>query len=252
MYVAYSDKKHDIVNVNDVFDLDEVFRCPNIYCTAKLSIRSATGKRAKHFARLPSTPHINNCDYENGDSRYSQPELQKRNSLEDIFLVATTPDTYSEESAHSNGTALNKSNILRINTPTKLLKFCRLNDLETEYLPGTIVNDIIVDERNLIKEGYFKGVQGLRIVVGKTVERYKRDCLHLVSTTASSRGKQVYLHADVRMDPEQLKNIRTHLKETYGSYEGHTVAVFGNWVVDKKYNISCEIQNRKHIMLKVE
>lgn len=250
MFVAYSEKLHDKVNVRDAYDLDEVFCCLNPHCTAKFTIRSATGKKSKYFGRLKSTPHIPGCEYEMGDSRYVQPDLQIRSSIEAIYGDFLNPDTHQKGGRSHHEGKKNTVNKLRISTPKTLLNFCLMNSLKTEYAPSIKVDDIILDKRNLIDKGRFEGIEGYRILVGETVERYKNDELALLLTAVSRYGKQVYLHATAKVDPEQLRYIRKHIINTYSSYEGHPIAIFGKWKIDRKYYISCSVPDKKHIILK--
>lgn len=250
MFVAYSEVLHRDVNVNEMFDLNEIFCCSNRNCTAKFKIKGATGKRAKHFARLPSTPHIEGCEYENGDSRFVQPGLQQRSSLEDIFgdllNPNTKPGTGAGKSASSTG-----SNVLHINTPGKLLKFCCMNTLTTEYLSGVTVDDIIVDERNLITNSKFEGIEGLRLIVGETL-KYESNKLYLLVKAVSEKGHLKYLNAVVKMDASLLGYVKKHILETQNNkFKGYKLAVFGNWTKDTTYWSSCEVKNQKHIILRL-
>ncbi len=249
MFAAYSEILHDTIHVNDAYDLDEEFRCPNLCCSARFTIRSATGKRVKHFARLPSTTHIDGCEYETGDSRFTQSDLQIRSPLEDIFGDYINPGNHTGTTTNKDS-ANDSPTILRINTPKKLLKFCLLNSLRTEYQSGITVDGIILDRRNLVDKGRFEGVEGFRIIIGETVDLYKNDKLYLMVKAESKYGKKVSLHVDVKMDGALLHYIKKHINETYGSFAGHPVAVLGKWTIDKKYYISCEVRDRKHVILK--
>lgn len=250
MYIAYSEVLHRTVNVNEVFDLNEAFCCPNRKCTAKLKIKGTTGKIAKHFARLPSTPHIEGCEYENGDSRYVQPELQQRSSLDDIFGDFIDPNTRPGTPTGKRTSSAN-SNVLRINTPGKLLKFCRMNTLTTEYLPGITVDSIIVDERNLISNSKYKGIEGLRIIVGETL-KFESNKLYLQVKAVSEKGGLKYLNAVVTVDAALLRYVIKHILETQNNkFKGYKLAVFGNWTKDKTYWSSCTVENQKHIILKL-
>ena len=250
MFVAYSEKLRDNVNVHDVFDLNEVFCCPNPRCSARYKIKSATGKKVKHFARLRSTPHIKGCFCEDGDSRYVQPDLQSRKPVEGIFEDFLNPNNRGHKSVAEHKTYEAKENILRISTPKKLLKFCLMNPVHTEYMPGVKVDDIIVDNRNLFKDARFEGVTGLRILVGETVERFHSDALELRVTAVSRNGKSVYLHALAKMDGELLQYVRKHIIKTHGSIADHPIAIFGRWTIDRKYHISCNVSDRKHVIIR--
>lgn len=250
MYVAYSEKMRDNVNVHDVYDLNEVFCCPNRRCGARYKIKSATGKKVKHFARLKSTPHVEGCFCENGDSRYVQPNFQIRKSVEEIYEDFLNPNNAGYKAFGENRNGEATENILRINTPKKLLKFCLMNPVQTEYMNGLKVDDIIVDARNLFTDARFEGVAGLRMIVGETVERYRPDILELRVMAVSKRGKPVYLHAQAKMDSALLQYVRKHITKTYDSFADHPIAVFGNWTIDRKYHISCNVTDRKHVIVR--
>lgn len=64
MYEAYSAKRGHIVDAKNALDYKEIYHCPNPSCSALYKLRSITGDRATHFARLPSTPHSSDCIYE--------------------------------------------------------------------------------------------------------------------------------------------------------------------------------------------
>lgn len=249
MFSAYSEKIKDTINIQDAYDLEEIFCCPNRQCGAKFTIRSATGKKTKYFGRLPSTPHATGCNFENGDARYSQPNMQTRYSLEDI-LQGKTRNTNQENQQQDKKTTSSGENILRINTPKRLLKFCLMNPLKTEYLPGIRIDDILLDERNLFANGRFEGVEGIRMLIGETVQSYKSNELRVLLSAVSKYGKRVYLHASAYMDSQYVQYIRKHIISTYGSFEGHRIAICGEWKIDRKYYISCKISNKDNVILK--
>ena len=250
MYIAYSEVLRDNVNINAAFDLNEVFCCPNKYCTAKFKIKGATGKRAKHFFRLSSTPHIEGCDYENGDSRYEQPSLQIRSTLEEILGDNVDPSTKSGRPSKGKETR-SSSNMLCINTPRKLLKFCRINSLKTEYSPGIKVNDIILDERNLLNNENYKGINGVRLVVGETV-KYSGNKLYMVTKATSRYGSTKYLNTIIEIDSALFQKIKKYIIETQnGTFKGFKLAVFGVWRKDKDYWSFCAVYNQKNIILNV-
>lgn len=250
MFVAYSEVLHRTVNVNEVFDLSEVFCCPNRRCTAKLKIKGTTGKKAKHFARLSSTPHIKGCDYETDDSRYFQPDRQKRSTIEDIFGDTLNPNTKPSSPIRKTSKSAG-ANILYINTPNKLLKFCRMNALDTEYLPGITVADIILDERNLDLNCNYQGINGLRFVIGETY-KYQNDKLYLVVQSISKDGRKRYLNLVCEMEPALLAYVKKHILETQNNkFKGYQMAILGNWTTDTMYWSSCRVTNQKHIVLKL-
>lgn len=249
MFVAYSKVLHRDVNVNEMFDLNEIFCCSNRNCSARLVIRGSTGKRAKHFLTLSSAAHIEGCEYENLDGRYQRPELQKRSSIEDIFNdlrdPSRQPGTPKKKATSSGG-----SGILRINSPRKLRDFCRYNTLETEYMSGITVNDIILDERNVIRDRNYEGISGLRMLVGET---YKFDDkgIYLVTKAPSQDGKVKYLNTIVMMDRGLLQDVKKYILDTQNNkFKGYRLSVFGYWRKDKMYWSSCEVTNQEHVILK--
>lgn len=88
------------------------------------------------------------------------------------------------------------------------------------------------------------------MLIGETAQSYKPNELRILLTAVSKYGKRVYLHASAYMDSQYVQYIRKHIISTYGSFEGHQIAIFGKWKIDRKYYISCEISNKDHVILK--
>lgn len=250
MYTAYSNTKKKLVDVEDEFDLFEEFSCPNPQCTARFTIRSVTGKRAKHFAKLPSTDHIKNCPFANDKERYSNPSMIRALSLESIYEnMRQVQRGNPQNGTHGKRRGAAQPQMLVINTPNKLLQYCLRNPLYQKYLPGIRIDDILLCSQNLIKYGRFKGIEGIRMIVGTTVRNWENNQLKLEIRKTTQTGKNIWLNVLVKSSVEICSNIRKHLATTYGEYPGQALAVFGYWSIDKPYNISCTVDCKSHIIV---
>lgn len=250
MYTAYSNTKKKLVDVEDEYDLFEEFSCPNPGCPARFTIRSVTGQRAKHFAKLPSTDHVKDCPFASDKERYSNPSMVRALSLETIYenmrqVQNTSPQNGTSGRKHEAA----QPKMLVINTPNKLLQYCLRNPFYQEYLPGVKIDDIFLCSENLIKYGRFKGVEGIRLVVGETTQDWGRSQLRLTVRKTSRNNKNVWLNVSVNTDVGICAAIRNHLTSTYGRKDGQLLAVFGNWEIDRQYNISCTVDCKSHIII---
>lgn len=253
MFEAYSPSKKCVVNVSGEFNLKEVFCCPNPQCNAQFRIKSATGKRAKHFAKLINSQHIQDCPYEQSKSNYlDSPNLIKY-SLEDIFNDCKNPNTKhtNTEFQKHKSDSKNNSNRKFIRTPKQLYSFCISNNLDTPYCEGLTVGDIILDNRNLLQNKNYEGITGCRLIVAQTV-RYDTDTktVNLTLNQRTENNKTINLNLSVKMQDEMLAQLRNYMFDTYKNFHGHYIVVFGNWKIDEKYHISCTIENKKHLMFK--
>lgn len=250
MFDAYSEVTGTIVNVKDAFNLKEVFRCPNPLCTAKFTIHSANGKRAKHFSRLPSTSHTTNCPFANGNEKYLRDDGIVKCSIDTIFYGKIRPELEATTTGRicNNGNDSESNKIVFVRTPSQLLNFCMTNPLTREYLSGKTVDDIILDSRNLVSQGRFRGVSGLRFIVGTTLGSKSRDTMYIRVQALSKHKKNVTLYAAAKMENAMLLELQRYLINTYGSCVGQKVAILGDWSVDREYWVSCVVQNKKHII----
>lgn len=254
MFYAYSTKSQRVVNIKEAYDLKEEFRCPNTNCTALFTIHSATGKRAKHFSRKPSTPHIFGCPYEHGDALYAQPERVVKYPLDAILhgvsdnIRVTSVKTIQKRNQHGNEEPSGK---IYVRTPYALYKFCFNNELSTEYCDGLTVDDIYLSSCNLVKNARFRGIQGVRLVLGETSPSDSIDTLYMTVKAFSKNGKRVTLHIAVHMTPKLLNEIKQYLISTYGRFEGNPIAVLGNWETKEAYWSKSSVTDQRNIILRV-
>lgn len=255
MFEAYSQSKKCVVNVSSEFNLKEVFNCPNPQCDAQFKIKSATGKKAKHFAKLRNSQHIEGCPYEQYKNDFlNSPDLIKY-SLDDIFNDFKNPKTEcanSENQKYKSNSDNNFGNKF-IRTPKQLYSFCISNDLNTPYCEGLTVGDVILDSRNLLQNKNYEGITGYRIVVAQTVKYDNHtQTVNLKLSQRTKNNKTVTLNISVKMYDKLLAELRNYIFDTYDRFSGNYIVIFGNWKIDSKYNISCIIENKKHLIFKLK
>lgn len=250
MFEAYSEKAGKVISISEAFDYKERFYCPNPECNAIFIVKGITGHKAKHFARLSKTPHIEGCMYEKGSVEYVDNGSIKK-IAPSLILRGSVDNKVRRTKSKANANNLEKNEALRITTPKQLLKYCLSNSLKTEYLPGIKVDDLILDSRNLVKEGRFEGVKGIKILVASYVRSFPPNMIQLRLAAKTKHNKEVYLRAWVRMEPECFNEIEEYLEKTYKKkgISNPTLAVMGEWKIEQKYLISCQISNKKQIML---
>lgn len=254
MFSAYSIVKGRVIDISEAYDLQEIFTCPEPFCDAKFSIRGVTGNRAKHFARLPSSTHRDDCPYATSNMKYLRQDALVKSSINEIFNNIRT----NSRETNTTGTCKilntlaknNDSNRIYIHTVKQLLDYCQINRMEEEYLPGITVDDIILDSRNLQQAGRFRGIQGRRLVVGVTLKSESKNTLYLVVRAKTKLNKTLTLHVATRMDSKLLKEIKQYFFETNQKLEGHTVAIFEDWKIDRDYWISCVVSNKSHVVFR--
>lgn len=251
MFEAFSESKNAIVNIHNEYNLNELFECPNPNCEAKFKIKSANGKKAKHFARLKSTPHIFGCPYNISSAINAQDENLLKNPIEDIFNDSFVPSTKMKNQSNSINVGNRNTTFKHVRTPRQLLSLCINSDLNDEYLDGIKIGDIILDNRNLLTNANFKGISGLRFVLAETVKFERPNMLLLRLWTKTKNNKTPTLNINVFMYPGLLDNLINYVLSTYNNvFVGHSIAVFGDWMNDKPYNISCHVTDKKHIIFK--
>lgn len=242
------DKDGKIVNIKNVFNVNEQFCCLNENCTAKFIIKSPNSYKAKHFARLPSTQHVENCIY-NMVSHVYNPDNVVKLSLEQILF--RNKSNKNEEKTHSkrNNDTKNSKNFI-ISTPKQLFNYCLSNPLYTEYLNGKTINDIVVDARNIDKK--YKGIQGIALVVGNIV--YINSKKIVLRVMVHKDGTPNYLTATAFTSDKQIEEIKKYLEKSYNTkcFKGLPIAVFGNWKLDAKYRISSTITIKQNIIYRLK
>lgn len=251
MFEAYSLKKRDKINIDDVVDLSDTFKCLNPECKAEFSVKGLnSGIVSKHFARKKTTPHIKGCPYTLFSSNYIDNSDMVKADLLEIYEHTEKKKATQSTSTVSINIKNAKATVPRITTPNKLLNFCISNKLSTEYKDGITVNDIIIDERNLLFDSNFEGFNGLRLVVGHTYRFDDRsNILYMYVTTKTKNGKTVKLNVAVSLAPKQLSEIVKYILETYNNiFSNHAIAVFEIWETTAKYNVKCTISKKENII----
>lgn len=250
MFDAFSVTKNLIVNVKDEYNLNEVFECPNPNCGAKFKIKSANGKKAKHFARLQSTSHILGCPYKLKNEMNAQDENLIKIPILDIYMDTKLPNEKKTKTRKKYNLRSDETSPKFVRTPLQLLSLCINSNLDDPYSENLKIGDIILDNRNLLTDANFKGICGLRLVLAETVRFEKPNTLYLKLWTKTRNNKTPTLNIKVLMQQHILEKLINHILETHGTFGGHSVAVFGKWSIEKPYNITCKVKNEKHILYK--
>lgn len=254
MFKAFSKNERRIVEVNEILNTNDTFYCPNPACNARFTIKSFTGTRKAHFSRLPSTLHIEGCEYASISRKYREPMVEHRYSIEDIYFRLAS--AYSDENIHTKANfqkSNQKNRIDYIRTPISLYEFCRRKAPDTEYIPGVTVGDIFLDERNLRKDEPFLNINRLRMVVG-TVTRcipcyasFDSVLIEMNISTSNDGGEVTYLVARIRVPPNIFKQISTRIDPPLKT-KPCKIAVLERWNIEQKRFISCKIRNISSIV----
>lgn len=256
MFEAYSQSKGKIVNVKDEFDLNEIFLCPNPQCGAKLTLRSVNGKMAKHFARLRSSQHIEGCPYNNGQQGYVDSEDMIKYSLEDIYSSQShlrgKDLPHSKTPTNKDYVHIDKVEPKFIRTPKQLYYFCINNALDTPYTDNLTVGDIVLDSRNLQYNANFRGISGLRLVIAETIKYdFHEKYIKLRLYQRTIHNKFLNLTVTVYLERNLIENAIDYIIKTHGRFGGYHVAILGNWSIDEEYHISCTLNDKNHLLLKL-
>lgn len=248
MRVVYSFKLGHDVNINEVTDTNEIFGCLNRACPAHYKIRAINSNVNTHFGRLPSTRHIKGCVYNFNCQEFLNNTDLIKSDLTSIFQGVNL----SRQSVQrSTGSHILHAAPKYIRTPRQLLYYCLANSLETQYTDKLTVNDIILDNRNLLYNGNFQGIEGLRLLLAQTVKYDKRSfSIFLKVTSVTANGKNIALNAEVRLSKEQFNEILEFIFGTFDSFGGHYIAVLGMWSKIRKYNIETIVENAKNVIYK--
>jgi len=122
------------------------------------------------------------------------------------------------------------------------------------HLGSQTVDDIVLDSRNLLKNQRFKGIQGLRLLIGTTFQYIdlgnSYEICFKVSTITGS-GKEINLNAKVYVSKKQGKEISSYILTTFkAKFSGHSIAVLGDWVKTKDYEVTYTAKNYLHVIYK--
>lgn len=211
MFEAYSCNLKRSVNASDVTNLLDTFKCLNPECNAIYTLRSINGKRSPYFGRRTSTPHINNCPYDIEANRYLDSEDMIKSDVYKIYKheknISNKNRGFHSQTSSTTGTA-----IKHISTPKQLLNYCISNKLTTTYMNGITVGDIIVDNRNILQNKNYKGVSGLRLILGNTIcYDSSTKVIYFDVSTVSQNNKRYYLTASICLTKIQFDEILRYI-----------------------------------------
>lgn len=215
MFQAYSIKKSDKINASDVSDFKDTFLC--VFCGAKMTLKAvnSTTKRP-YFAKIPSSPHVD-CPCNLFGSIATNISGYEKCDISDIL---NNSPLSIKSNKHSNSDSINSNNsnkaIERVSTPKRLLKYCLSHDINSEYRDGLLISDVCLDTRNILANNNYKGFNGIRLVVGKTI-MYIDDADHQYFTfiVNSPSNKSKTLTAKVNVSKKQIIDIRNYIFNTY-------------------------------------
>ena len=256
MFQAYSLVKKEIVDINDSYDVNEVFLCPNPHCTAKFIIKSPDGKIKKHFSRKPSTPHSKGCFYDLPVENSKNFDNFIKTSIEEIFISNMHNNYFVDNEQHSLSKKYRKDGEYPtyIRTTKQLLNFCVSNKLETKYLEEFKVKDILLDSRNIAQNRQAEGISGLRLLLGETSKRYyctDEQSIYFHVTGYSDSKHLLTLHVTVKIpDIKYFNQVKKYLYT--GDNSRNPLAVLGDWTIDSKYNVSCILNGKRNLIYRLK
>lgn len=249
MFYAYSKKNNDSIHINDVTDFSDTFKCLNENCNAEFTACAINSdRRSAYFMRRKSTPHIKGCVYDLDSNRYVDRGDIIKSNIEDIYMGSTSKRTTSSKKTLSvkgkNNSSFSSSQIY-VRTPKQLLQYCISNDLQTNYTSDLTIGDIFLDERNISQNANFKGVTGVRMILGKTIRYDLMNSYFEMSVSSTTKnGIRLLLTARIYLDNDQLIEIKKYILNTFDNkFANHQIAVLGDWQITKKYNIKCNIES---------
>lgn len=250
MFEVFSKMLNDTISANSVQNYHDTFLCPNPNCTAEFSLRAANSLGiSAHFACKPNYPHTADCIF--GMIGGEKPNVSEyiKYDLMDI-LNPTSKSNHNLKTYHSSILAMNTNSVKYIRTPKQLLRYCLANRLTTEYTNGLTIGDIILDSRNLLINAHYRGVQGIRLIVGQTVKYCKEDkYIQIEVSTRTNTNKHIRLFANVYLPIEQIKEINNYFFNTEPKvFRNHPIAVLGEWKKEHDYHISCSVVKKENVI----
>lgn len=251
MFYAYSKKYDTIVYSEEVTDLNDTFLCLNPNCNAEYFLKGINSERKAHFCHKHSKPHIVGCGFIDGLSKYIDDDSIVKSSLSNI---------YNHKRTQHNKTTRIKSNVfadkvtkkkIYIETTKALYYYCIANSLNTLFQDDLTLNDIVIDSRNICNNANFEGITGLRLIIGYTTRFDVNDySISIKTSTTTKYGKNVFLNCKICLSNEQFYQIKKYLFDTFNCFGGHAVAVLAEWTIDKKYYVSCKVNEPTNIVYK--
>ena len=238
-YLAYLDKeKTNTIKANDAFLCFEKnkreYYCPNLGCTAKMTLKSRKGESSHYFAALPSFPHDTNCPYKTY-SFVREDFDESAFSLDKLFAsISKTPvakkkyELEKQDKKQSTNTTLKT-----IKTIGQLYSMCINLDINDEYNDVRIWK-ILLDERS--EQIYIKGIcDGIRLIKCE-FKGYKKE-MSLIYLSSCNR-----FDLRIHISDELFPDVRN---EMYKSRENKkSLIILGYWHKNRDYYIS-EITSKK-------
>lgn len=218
------------------------------WCRIKPTLKGINSPTIKpYFAKLPSIPHIN-CPCNFFQSLYTETTDFEKLSIKAILNkspISNPPNTRFRIINDSPSTSNPK--IERINTPKRLLKYCLSHDIVSEYDNGILVNDIIVDARNILRNNNYKGFSGIRLIAGNTY-KFDKNKSSIIFTVSNPFDKTKQLNAEVFLSDKQLKDICNYIFRSFDKFSMHSIAVLGDWKKISDNNIECTVDRPANVI----
>ena len=247
MFDAYSFSLNDVISISQVKNANEQFGCLNRECNARFIPKALNSNISKHFCRLPTAPHTDGCPYVMESSRYHSTKILDKYTLEDILNLNNNAN-YNNRNNDNRRKELRETE--NVHTPRQLLIYCISNSINTIYIDDITVGDIIIDSRNIKRNALFRGVNGIRILLGTTVkfDVINRTIIFSIMSTTKD-NKAVTLTATIKSNLKIFDLVVGYYLKRYNNrFKGHQIAVMGDWVADKKYHMITTIKNPKQII----
>ena len=252
MYYAYSKRLRNIVHANDVRDVNEIFYCPTPDCPATLRIRSIDGKVAPHFWVAPNCiPHRADCVCGiAGTPHYTQKLIKF--PLESI-LLGTKSFSKANPILPLDNKLYKESDVSYIRTPKELFQYCGSHSLDTEYLDGCKVGDIIVDRRNSDKQVWelqHSTEPQIKLVFAKT-SRYIKNTYSIQAYILLSTGLQEIV---VKMEPRLYNTVKEYILASHTDgdnkkFANAPIAILGYWTYDSQEKILTTTVSRRQCFI---
>ncbi len=252
MFNAYSFIKKEIVNIINERNSNEEYGCINTMCTARFRTKGFNSSVAPHFCKTIHTEHIAGCPYALENSRYRRCQDSNFDTfpIEDIINYQGKSVNYvSNPVLTTNNQAHQRTQ--HIHTQRQLLTFCISNSLKTEYMSPLTVDDIILDARNIKTDGRYKGITGIRFLLGTSVKYNEQECYIEFDVYAPTKTSTVNLHARVYLDISLIKEISRYFFQQNKHFKGHYIAVLSDWKTDEDYKVYCTLNNAKNIIYRL-
>lgn len=249
MFYAHSFRKDDTICADKVTDTSEIFSCLNEDCDAQFKVRGVNSNRTVHFAKCRGSDHIDGCPYIYASGQYKENGCFIKHDLLSIFNSSSISRKNVRRNPGQSREPDDKENKKYVRTPKQLLDYCLSNKLDTEYIDNITVNDVIVDIRNISNCENYKGVSGLKLLLGQTF-RYDKEESSLVFKIKkrTDNGVEMCLTAKIFVSPQQLREINAHLFDRYGNFAGHPIAVLGDWKTENECNVITTVENPRNVI----